>query len=199
MTAFSTTQKEIFNQFRCKSERRKKIADEVAGRQAVIQRLADELIKEQGEIAKLLTEDAKLQGDVTNLLDQLDENGAVKPVLLDFSDGKTIHWGVNRSVTLTKKPYDIIKTLYLTAKRRMPITSLEARVWGKQTPPSPNTAKVTVCELNKALRAANCPYKVIRTQCKAKTVSVKNPVTQNVQEVAILPKIEVYKLVRKKI
>jgi hypothetical protein len=165
----------------------------------VIQRLTDEIIKQQGEMAKLLSEDAELQANVTNLLNQLDENGAMKPVLLDFSDGKTIRWGVGKCVTLTEKPYNIVKTLYLADKHRMAIASLEGRVWGNATPPSPNNAKVTVSKLNKALRAANCPYKVIRTQCKAKTVSVKNPVTHNVSEVAIHPKIEVYKLVRRKI
>ena len=138
MTVFSTTQKEIFNQVRYQSERREKIARVIAVRQAEsatkqaeiqamtaeIQKLFEGIAERQDsvqqiadEIAKLSIEDAKLRMDTMESLDQLDENGARKPVKLDFPDAKTISWP-SKHIQLGWKPCKIVKVLYLASGRK---------------------------------------------------------------------------------
>ena len=110
MTALPPAQSEIFNRVRYKSERREEIAraitehqaessviqteiqmmtmelqkllETIAQRQASVQKIAD-------EVAKLSKEDEKMRVDTMELLDQLDENGALKPVKINFPDSKT--------------------------------------------------------------------------------------------------------------
>jgi len=243
MTQFTSEQSDVFNKVRYKSERRKKIADEIAKRRVKIEKyhkkmlgLAGKIVQEQievvekqtkvaqeqaeiaqeqaeiaqeqaeivyvqeeiqelnGEISKLSALDAGLQADVTVSLDRLDQYGAMKPVLLDFSHN-TIFWGENGHITLAEKQYSIVKVLYFAEQHMMEIASLEEKVWGTNKLPTDNNARVTISTLNSALKAANCPYEVIRTKQSLKTVPVENPVTKGVMEVVVQPKIEVYELV----
>ena len=176
---------------------------EIAQEQAEIAKEKTEIAQEQaeiqeldGEISTLSTVDAGLQADVTGSLDYLDEDGAMKPVLLGFDIGHNIIlWGECGRVTLNEKQYSIIKELYFADQRMMAITSLEEKVWGHDTLPSDNTAKVTVSTLNKALKAANCPYEVMRTKRSLKTIPVENPVTKKVMDITVQPNIEVYELI----
>jgi hypothetical protein len=129
MSALPLVQSEIFNRVRYKSERREEIARAIVVHQAEsaakqaeiqtmttqIQKLFEEIAERQtsvrkiaDEIANLSMEDTKLQIDTMESLDQLDENGALKPVIIDFPDAKTICWN-GKHIRLGEKPYQIVK------------------------------------------------------------------------------------------
>jgi hypothetical protein len=213
MTAFSPSQKEIFNQFRCQSERREKIAralalhqaesatpqeeiqtmtteiqnllEKIAERQASVQKIAD-------EVAKLSMEDVKLQTDTMESLDQLDENGVLKPVKIDFPNGKTICWN-GKHVQLGWKPCKIIKVLYL-AKRRVSVNLLGKMVWGDEAL-SHTTVAPTISKLNSALGESNFPYKIVSVKRKRRSVPSKDLFTGKIQVQRFRSTVVGYKLV----
>ena len=172
--------------------------------QAEIAKGQEEILREQAEIVKVnntITElsamDAGLQTDVVDTLNQLDEEGALKPVLFDFDDAcKTIFWENNGSVCLTKLQYNIVKILYHAPACQMSITDLEERAWGKDTLPTTEAAKMAVSRLNQELKKANFPFEVIRIQRELKTDQVEHPITKMAMDVTVQPEIEVYELVR---
>jgi len=190
MTACLPTQPEIFNQFRLKTERREKIALEIAKRRKEMLRIA-------GEIAELSAEDAEIQVTVAELLDQLDANGAIKPVLLDFdSDGKTIRWK-GKSVQLGWNPRNIVKVLYFATNRRATITGLGKAIWGDQLC-NHKTIKATISKLNRALKKTSFPYKIKSVKSKKQVVSVEDFLSKKVRSVTIRCPIVGYKLVARK-
>ena len=173
------------------------VQTEIAKGQEEILREQAEILKVNGTITELSTVDAGLQTDVVDSLDQLDKDGALKPVLLDCDDAhKTIFWGTNGSVRLTKTQYDIVTTLYHAPACQMSITDVEERAWGENMMPTTNAAAVAVSRLNAELKVANFPFEVIRIKRKVKTGQVVNPETKMPMEVLVQPEIEVYELVR---
>ena len=155
-----------------------------------------EILKLDYEISRLSTVDAGLQADVTGSLDRLDENGAVKPVLIDFdSVNYTLLWGKNGVAKLTEIPFRMFKALYFADSHMMTFADLDEIVWGKNTHPSDSTIKTTVSNLNKVLKVAGCPYKVMRIKKDPIIREAQNPKTKKVMKVVLQPKIEVYKLV----
>jgi len=148
-------------------------------------------------LAELSAEDAGIQVFVTELLDQLDVNGALKPVLLDFDpDGKTIRWK-NKSVQLGWKPRHIVKVLYYATNRRATITGLGKMIWGDQLC-SQKTITATISKLNTALEEANFPYKIKSVRSKKQTIPVEDFLSKKVRSVVIRCPIVGYKLVARK-
>jgi hypothetical protein len=213
MTALSFAQSEIFNRVRYKSERREEIArvvavhqaesakkqaeiqtmtteiqklfEGIAERQASVQKIADEL-------EKLAVEDAKLQIDTMESLDQLDENGALKPVKIDFPDGKTICWNGER-IQMGWKPCKIVKVLYL-AKRAVAVNLLGKIVWGDEAL-SHTTVAPTISKLNRSLEEANFPYKIKSVKRKQRNVPSKDLFTGKIQVTKFRSTVVGYKLV----
>ena len=180
---------------------------EIIHEQTEITEEQEEMVREQGAIldisntiAELLSVGATLQTDVLDSLDCLDEYGALKPVLVEFESViKTIFWGNNCSVQLTKRQYDMVEVLYHAPACQMPIADLEEKVWGEDKKmPTTDAAKMAVSRLNKKLKIANFPFEVLRTKCDLETVPVINPITRKVTvDFVVQPEIEVYELVRR--
>jgi len=170
----------------------------IKGQEEIAQEQA-EIRKVNGTITKLATADAGLQTDVVGSLNNLDEYGVLKPVLLEFDNAcQTIHWGNDCSVHLTKSQYDMVEVLYHAPTCQMSITSLEEKVWGKDTMPTTAAAKMAVSRLNQELRTVNFPFEVIRIKRDLKTVPVEHPVEKVVMmNITVQPEIEVYELVRR--
>jgi hypothetical protein len=215
MTALSLAQSEIFNRVRYKSERREEIArviaayhtesatkqseiqtrtienqklfDGIAERQASVQKIAD-------EIAKLSMEDATLQTDTMESLDRLDENGALKPMKIDFLDGKTICWN-GKHIRLGGKPCKIVKVLYL-AKRPVAVNRLGKMVWDDEAL-SHTTIAPTISKLNTVLEEANFPYKIKSVKRKQRNVPSRDLITGKVHVKKFRSTVVGYKLVPK--
>jgi len=213
MTALPLAQSEIFNRVRYKSERRKEIARVIAVHQAEsatkqaeiqtmtaeIQKLLEAIAERQDsvrkiadEVTELSIEDAKLQIDTMESLDQLDENGALKPVKIDFPDGKTICWN-GKQIKLGWKPCKIVKLLYL-AKRAVAVNLLGKMVWGDEAL-SHTTVAPTISKLNTTLEEANFPYKIKSVKRKQRHVPSKDLFTGKIQVTKYRSTVVGYKLV----
>jgi len=155
-----------------------------------------EILKLDYEISRLSTVDVGLQAGVTVSLDSLDENGAMKPVLIDFdSVNYRLLWGENGIAKLTEIPFKMFKALYFADDHTMTLADLEEIVWGENTHISDSTIKTTVSNLNKVLKETGCPYKVVRIKKDPIIRQARHPETKKVMEVVLQPKIEVFKLV----
>ena len=155
-----------------------------------------EILKLDNEISRLSAVDAGLQANVTVSLDRLDESGAVKPVLIDFDPvDYRLLWGENGIAKLTEIPFKMFKALYFADDHTMTLADLEEIVWGENTHISDSTIKTTVSNLNKVLKKADCPYKVVRIKKAPIIRQARHPETKKVMKVVLQPKIEVYKLV----
>ena len=213
MTALPPAQSEIFSRVRYQSERREEIAraitehqaessviqteiqmmtmelqkllETIAQRQASVQKIAD-------EVAKLSKEDEKMRVDTMELLDQLDENGALKPVKIGFPDDKTIRWN-GKHLQLGWKPCKIVKVLY-SAKRVVSVNLLGKRVWNDETM-SHTTIAPTITRLNTALEEANFPYKIKSVKRKTRNVPTRDLLTGEVQVKRLRGAVAGYKLV----
>ena len=109
-------------------------------------------------------------------------------------DGKTIRWN-GGSVRLGGKPCKFVKTLY--EKRKVRFTSMATVVWGESLTP-PETIRVTVCNIRKALAKANFPYEVITVESKKHEVEVRNPHTGKVRKIMVQPEISGFRFIVKK-
>ena len=161
------------------------LLEKIAERQASVQKIVD-------EIAKLSMEDAKLQTDTMESLYQLDENGALKPVKLDFPDGKTICWNGKR-IQLGWKPCKIVKVLYF-AKRRIVVNLLGKLVWEDELH-SHKSIKSSISKLNTALEEVSFPYKIKSVKRKKRCVPTRDLITGKVYTKTIRGTIVGYKLV----
>jgi len=159
--------------------------EKIAERQASVQRIAD-------EVAKLSLEDTELQTDTMASLDQLDENGALKPVKVDFPDSKTICWH-DKSIQLGWIPYQIVKILYL-AQRRVAVNLLGKMVWDDEAL-SHTTIAPTISKLNAALAKANFPYKIRSVKRKKRNVPTRDLITKKVKVQRFRSTVVGYKLV----
>ena len=162
-----------------------KLVEAIAERQASVRDIAD-------EVANLSMEDAKLQSDTMELLDQLDENGALKPVKIDFPDSKTICWN-DRNIQMGWKPCKIVKVLYL-AKRAIAVNLLGKMVWDDEML-SHTTVAPTISKLNTSLEEANFPYKIKSVKRKQRNVPSRNLITGKVQIQRFRSTVVGYKLV----
>ena len=213
MTALPPAQSEIFNRVRYKSERREEIARAITAHQAEssaqqaeiqmmtmeIQKLLATIAQRQAsvqniadEVAKLSMEDEKMRVDTMELLDQLDENGALKPVKINFPDSKTIHWN-GKHLQLGWKPCKIVKVLF-KAKRPVAVNLLGKIVWGDEAL-SHTTVTPTISKLNAALEEANFPYRIKSVKRKQRTVASRDLITGKVQVTKFRSTVVGYKLV----
>ena len=90
-------------------------------------------------------------------LRELNENGAITPVPLEFApDGRTIRWA-DGSVKLGSTPCRFVKALYFAEGQQMTMTDIEGQVWGEA---DDATIQQTASSLRKTLADNNFPYTV---------------------------------------
>jgi DNA-binding response OmpR family regulator len=168
MTAVSLTQPEIIDRLRVNFAIWDRIADKKANLRAeeqrieyaraelraAEQRLADTKAELSTEEGALLAKEAKLR----TWLHELNENGAITPVPLDFDpDGKTIRWAGGQ-VKLGSLPCKFVKTLYFADGQQMAMTDVEGRVWGEA---EDATIQQTASSLRRTLAENDFPYSVV--------------------------------------
>ena len=173
MTAFSLTQPEIIDRLRINSANWGRISDEKAKLQTEERRIADAMAKLRAEAqrvaekqAEVLLEEAACFAKETKLrtwLHELNENGAITPVPLEFApDGRTIHW-TGGQVKLGSTPCKFVKALYFADGQQMSMTDVEEKVWGEE---ADGTIQTTATNLRKALAENDFPYTVINVSNK---------------------------------
>ena len=151
--------------------------------------ILDRLRVNYAERNRLADEEASLWSMLQTL-----QSGKVAPVPLVFDpDRQTIRWD-GGSVHLGWKPCRIVKALYFAKKRRLLITTLEARAWGKNGNPKSNTVRQTLFRLKNALQAEHFPYEIVSVYCKAQNIETKNRITGATYQFS-QPAISGYKLV----
>ena len=154
MTAFSPTQPEIIDRLRVNAAIGNRIADEKARLLIEEQRIADAMAILRVEEAANFAKEIKLR----TWLHELNENGAITPVALDFDpDGRTIRWGNGCSVKLGSTPCRFVKALYFAEDQQMTMTDLEEAVWGEG---ADGTIQTTATNLRKALADCDFPYTI---------------------------------------
>ena len=127
---------------------------------AEAQRIAEKQAEVSIEEAAYFAKEIKLR----TWLHELNENGAITPVALDFdTDGKTIRWGNGCSVRLGRTPYKFVKALYFADDQQMTMTDVEEKVWGEG---ADGTIQTTATNLRKTLAENNFPYTVINISNK---------------------------------
>jgi len=132
-----------------------RIADEKAKLRVESQRIADEQMKVSLEEAAHFAKETKLR----TWLHELNENGAITPVALDFEpDGRTIRWGRGCSVKLGSTPCRFVRTLYFAEGQQMTMTDLEETVWGEG---ADGTIQTTATNLRKTLADCDFPYTIV--------------------------------------
>jgi len=155
MTAFSLTQPEIIDRLRVHSAVGNRIAEEKARLHVEEQRIADAMAKLRAEEAAYYAKEIKLR----TWLHELNENGAITPVALDFDpDGRHIRWGNGCCVKLGGIPCRFIKTLYFADGQQMTMTDVEEQVWGDG---ADGTIQTTATNLRKALAEHDFPYTIV--------------------------------------
>jgi len=168
MTAFSLTQPEIIDRLRVNSAHWGRIADEKAKLQAEERRIADAMAQLRAEAqriaekqAEIFTEEAACLEKETKLrtwLNELNENGAITPVPLEFaSDGRTIYWAGGQ-VKLGSTPCKFVKALYFAEEQRMAMTDVEEKVWGEA---EDATIQQTASSLRRTLADCDFPYTIV--------------------------------------
>ena len=169
MTAFSLTQPEIIDRLRVNAAIGNRIADEKARLRTEEQRIANAMAQlriEAQRIAeeqmKVLLEEAAHFAKETKLrtwLHELNENGAITPVALDFDpDGRTIRWGKGCCVKLGSTPCKFVKTLYFADEQQMMVTDVEEKVWGEA---EDATIQQTASSLRRTLADHEFPYTIV--------------------------------------
>jgi len=168
MTAFSPTQPEIIDRLRVHSANWERIADEKARLRTEEQRIADAMAKLRAESQRIADEQMRVSleeaacfAKETKLrawLHELNENGAITPVPLEFApDGRTIRW-VGGRVKLGSTPCKFVKALYFAEGQQMTMTDVEENVWGEA---EDATIQQTASSLRKVLADNDFPYTVV--------------------------------------
>ena len=122
------------------------------------------------------------KADLLTRLQALPESGIGEPVLLAFDDAKrTIHWATGE-IKLGLKPYRFVKALYFAKKRRLHTMTLEKRVWGKMGNPKSPAVKTMVSRLEKQLREAGFPCKIVHLNHKGHVLHTKNRITGEIYD-----------------
>ena len=128
-----------------------RVADDKAKLRVEVQRIADEQMKVSLEEAAHVAKEIKLR----TWLHELNENGAITPVALEFApDGRTIRWGNGCSVKLGSTPCRFVKTLYFAEEQQMTMTDVEEQVWGEG---ADGTIQTTATNLRKTLADNDFP------------------------------------------
>ena len=168
MNAFSLSQPEIIDRLRVNSAYWERIADKKAKLQTEERRIADAMAQLRAEAqrnaekqAEVLAEEAACFAKETKLrtwLHELNENGAITPVPLEFApDGRTIHWA-DGQIKLGSTPCKFVKTLYFAEEQQMTTTDIEEKVWGEAEDP---TIQQTASSLRRTLAENGFPYTVV--------------------------------------
>jgi hypothetical protein len=169
MTAFSPTQPEIIDRLRVNFAVGNRIADEKARLRTEEQRVLDAMAKLRVEMQQIADEQMKVsleeaahfakEEKLRAWLHELNENGAITPVPLDFdSDGRTIRWGHGCCLKLGSTPCKFVKTLYFADEQQMTITDVEEKVWGEA---EDATIQQTASTLRRTLADNNFPYTIV--------------------------------------
>jgi molybdopterin converting factor small subunit len=168
MTAFSLTQPEILDRLRVHAAIGIRIADEKANLCIEEQRIDDAIAKLRTEAQRIAEEKAKKTAEeavwsaqetkLRTWLHELNENGAITPVPLEFaSDGRTIRWA-DGAVKLGSTPCKFVKTLYFAEGQQMTATDIEEKVWGEA---EDATLQQTASNLRRTLAENNFPYTIV--------------------------------------
>jgi len=168
MTAFSPTQLEIIDRLRVNSARGNRIADEKARLRTEEQRIADAMEKLRVEAQQVAEEQMRVSLEeaayfakevkLRTWLHELNENGAITPVALDFApDGRTICWA-DGQVKLGSIPCKFIKALYFAHGQQMTMTDVEEQIWGEA---EDSTIQQTASNLRRTLADNDFPYTIV--------------------------------------
>jgi hypothetical protein len=202
MSAFSPTQPEIIDRLRVNSAignriadekarlrtEEKKIADAMAKLRVEMQRIADQQMKVSLEEAEHFAKETKLR----TWLHELNENGAITPVALEFApDGRTIRWGNGCSIRLGSTPCKFVKALYFADEQQMTMTDVEEKVWGEG---ADGTIKTTVTNLRKILADNDFPYTIVNV-ISQQWEEPENPIANNSTPIPTRPAISHFVLV----
>jgi len=169
MTAFSLTQPEIIDRLRVHSAIGNRIADEKARLRTEEQRIAEAMAKLRVEAQRIADEQMKVSLEeaayfakeikLRTWLHELNENGAIAPVALDFDpDGRTIRWGNGCYVKLGSTPCKFVKSLYFADEQQMTMTDAEEKVWGEA---EDATIQQTASSLRRTLADNDFPYTIV--------------------------------------
>jgi hypothetical protein len=169
MTALSLTQPEIIDRLRVNSAVGNRIADEKARLRTEERRIADAMAKLRIEAQRIADEQMKVsleeaahfakETKLRTWLHELNENGAITPVALDFdSDGRTIRWGHGCCLKLGSIPCKFVKTLYFADEQQMTMTDVEEKVWGEA---EDATIQQTASTLRRILAENDFPYTIV--------------------------------------
>ena len=168
MTAFSLTQPEIIDRLRVNAAVGERIVNEKARLRTEEQRIAESMAKLRAELQQIADEQTKVSLEeaahfakeikLRNWLHELNENGAITPIALDFDpDGKTIRWGNGCYIKLGSTLWKFVKTLYFTEGQQMTMTDVEEEVWGEA---EDATIQQTASSLRRTLADNNFPYTI---------------------------------------
>ena len=169
MTAFLLTQPELIDRLRVNAAMWDRIADEKARLRTEEQRIADAMAKLRVESQRIANEQTKVSLEeaahfaqeikLRTWLHELNENGAITPVALDFDpDGRTIRWGNGCCVKLGNTPCKFVKTLYFAEEQQMTMTDIEEKVWGEA---EDATIQQTASCLRRTLIDNDFPYTIV--------------------------------------
>ena len=169
MTAFSLTQPEIIDRLRVNAAMWDRIADEKARLRTEEQRIADAMAELRVEAQRIANEQTKVALEeaahfakelkLRMWLQELNENGAITPVALDFDpDGRTIRWGNGCCVKLGSIPCRFVKALYFADDQQMTMTDIEGKVWGEA---EDTTIQQTASCLRRVLAKKAFPYTIV--------------------------------------
>ena len=168
MTAFSLTQPEIIDRLRIISANWERIANEKAKLQIEERRIVEAMAKLRAEAqriaekqAEVSTEEAAYFAKEVKLrawLHELNENGAITPIPLEFApDGRTILWAGGQ-VKLGSTPCRFVKALYFAEEQQMTMTDIEEKVWGEA---EDATIQQTASTLRRTLADNDFPYTIV--------------------------------------
>ena len=190
MTAFSLTQPEIIDRLRVNSAIGNRIADEKARLRTEEQRIADAMAKLREESQRIADEQMRVlleeaacfakEVKLRTWLHELNENGAITPVPLEFApDGRTIHWAGGQ-VKLGSTPCKFVKALYFAEEQQMTMTDVEEKVWGEA---EDTTIQQTASNLRKALADNDFPYTILNVISQ----QWKEPENSRVNDKLVIP------------
>jgi len=168
MTAFSLTQPEIIDRLRIISANWERIANEKAKLQIEERRIVEAMAKLRAEAQRIAEKQAEVSTEeaayfakevkLRTWLRELNENGAITPIPLEFApDGRTILWAGGR-VKLGSTPCRFVKALYFAEEQQMTMTDIEEKVWGEA---EDATIQQTASTLRRTLADNDFPYTIV--------------------------------------
>ena len=202
MTAFLLSQPEIIDRLRVNAAIGNRIADDKARLRTEEQRIADAMAKLRVESQRIADEQMKVsleeaehfakETKLRTWLHELNENGAITPIPLEFApDGKTIRWGNGCNMKLGSTPCRFVKALYFADEQQMTMTDIEEKVWGEG---ADGTIKTTATNLRKTLADNDFPYTIVNMISQQWQES-ENPIANESEPIPTRPAITHFALV----